>query len=407
MLGYIDISFSRCLTSSNKLSGCSASPALQPRITRSTARRGVMADALAKVLGWLQSRSGVRPFDALQVEVSSRCNLKCVMCPGSVLAHGWPRHDMEWETFEALSTAFERATWVYLQGWGEPLLQPRIFDMVARAKGAGCNVGFTTNGTLLTKATSERLLEAGLDLLCVSIAGGTAATHESIRVGSDFAEIIENLHQFAHLRGAGKSAKVKLRVMLLMTRSNVAELPRVVEFAASAHADEVVATNLDLVVTPALDGMKAYAAGSLAEAAHKAMDDARATAARCGIAFRCYPLEPQELAVCELNPLKIVFISADGAVSPCVYTSLPGQTEIPRFVDGASVRAPVLHFGNVREMPLQEIWDRPDYSAFRRHFGTRLVQKAMAFGAPPEQSAAQGQAPAPEPCRNCPKLYGL
>lgn len=56
-----------------------------------------------------------------------------------------------------------------------------------------------------------------------------------------------------------------------------------------------------------------------------------------------------------------------------VYTSLAGQSEIPRFFDGMSANVPAVHFGNVGEKPLMEICDRPQYRAFRRQFVKRLV----------------------------------
>lgn len=367
-----------------------------------------MADAVEKVIGWLRRRGAARPFEAFQIEVTSRCNIKCVMCPVTVLADRWPQRDMRWETFEGIAGAFEHTGWVYLQGWGEPLLHRRIFDMIARAKGAGCRVGFTTNGTRLTQRTGERLLDLGLDLLAVSIAGATAATHEAIRVGSDFARLMENLRRFLLLRAERKSTAPKVEVFFLMTRTNLAELPRAVELAAGLHADELVATNLDYVITPGLDELRAYAPAPPAQAFRKAMDDARTVAARVGLAFRSYPLESREMAVCDLNPLKILFVSADGRVSPCVYTSLAGQSEIPRFFDGRSVNVPAVHFGNVGEKPLLEIWDLPEYRAFRRQFVKRLVgAKAMALSAVRGEGAAEEETPAPEPCRTCPKLYGL
>ena len=375
---------------------------------RAIAPQAVMAEALEGVIGWLRRGGAARPFEAFQIEVTSRCNIKCVMCPVTVLADRWPQRDMRWETFEAIAGAFEHTAWVYLQGWGEPLLHRRIFDMIAKAKSAGCRVGFTTNGTRLTPRTGGRLLDLGLDLLAVSIAGATATTHEAIRVGSDFSRLTQNLRRFLLLRGERNSATPKVEVFFLMTRTNLAELPRAVELAAALHADELVATNLDYVITPALDALRAHSPAAPGQAFLRAMDEARAAAARCGIAFRAYPLESREMAVCDLNPLKILFVCADGRVSPCVYTSLAGQSEIPRFFDGRSANVPAVHFGNIGEKPLKEIWDCPEYRAFRQLFLKRLVgTKAMVLDAARGESASEEATPAPEPCRTCPKLYGL
>ncbi|WP_180371605.1 radical SAM protein [Neomoorella thermoacetica] len=65
---------------------------------------------------------------------------------------------------------------IYFQGWGEPLLHPRLFDMMQAAKEQGRRVGFTTNGILLGTAVLERLVEMQSDILGLSVAGGNQVT---------------------------------------------------------------------------------------------------------------------------------------------------------------------------------------------------------------------------------------
>lgn len=360
------------------------------------------------LVNWLGKRVTERPFEAFQIEVTSRCNLRCVMCPVTVLADHWPTVDLSWEAFGRIAGAFAKTKWIYLQGWGEPLLHRRLFDMVAVAKGAGCRVGFTTNGTRLTRKVGERLLEVGLDVLAVSIAGSTASTHEAIRVGSNFEGLLENLRRFVALRAERKSAMPKVELLFLMTRTNLAELPGAVMLAANLVADELVATNLDYAITTSLDELKAYSLSPQAQVARDVVDQAKRLARRVGIAFRPYPLQAREVAVCDLNPLKILFISADGWVSPCVYTAVAGQQEFPRVFDGEPVSIPSVRFGNVNDQPLMEIWENPACRAFRRQFSERLLGVAKLAVSGATRAAASAQLPpAPEACRTCPKLYGL
>jgi len=364
-----------------------------------------MAKGLAS---WFGKRETGRPFDAFQIEVTSRCNLRCVMCPVTVLADRWPSVDLSWHSFGRIAAAFEKTKWVYLQGWGEPLLHRHIFDMIGLAKRAGCRVGFTTNGTRLTRGAGERLLALGLDVLAVSIAGASASTHEAIRVGSDFAKLLENLRGFLAMRAGKKSTTPRLELLFLMTRANLAELPDVARLAADLGADELVATNLDYAITSSLDELKAYSLSAQARAARDVVDQAKRVARQAGLAFRPYPLEPREVAVCDLNPLKILFISADGWVSPCVYTGVTGQQEIPRVFDGEPVSVPSVRFGNVNDQGLAEIWEAPAYRAFRRQFSERVLGVAkLAVGGASRAAAEAPLPPAPEACRTCPKLYGL
>jgi MoaA/NifB/PqqE/SkfB family radical SAM enzyme len=358
-------------------------------------------------VGWFKARDAARPFEAFQIEVTSRCNLKCVMCPVTVFAERWPQRDMPWETFGRVAEAFWRVKWVYLQGWGEPLLHRRIFDMIARAKSAGCRVGFTTNGTRLTHQTGARLLDLGLDLMAVSIAGARAATHEAIRVGSDFAKLAENLRRFLSLRREAGSAAPKVEIFYLMTPGNLAELPQAVRLAAELGADELVATNLDYVITPGLDALRAYSGSPPARDCRAALEAAAAAARAAGIAFRPYRLQFREMAVCDLNPLRILFVASDGSVSPCVYTSLAGLPEIPRVFEGRPLETPVVSFGNVNQRSLMEIWESAAYREFRSRFARRVAGAGLAMLGAAAGAAPDEELPAPEACRTCPKLYGV
>jgi MoaA/NifB/PqqE/SkfB family radical SAM enzyme len=326
------------------------------------------------------------------------------MCPVTVLADTWAQRDLPWETFERAAAAFERTRWVHLQGWGEPLLHRRFFDMATRARAAGCRVGFTTNGTRLTREAGARILDSGIDLMAVSIAGARAGTHEAIRVGSDFRKLIENVRAF--LVSRGKNSGLKLEIFYLMTAQNLAELPDAVRLAAELGADEVVATNLDYVITPGLDALRAYSASPPAQALRAALDAAAAAARAARIAFRPYRLQFREMAVCDLNPLRIVFISSDGSVSPCVYTSLAGPAEIPRVFDGEACSTPVVRFGNLNERSFDEIWTSAPYHGFRARFARRVALAGLALLGSAAGALAEEEPP-PEACRTCPKLYGV
>ena len=88
-------------------------------------------------------------LDWIQGELSSRCAGRCVYCP--VHRFRGRRHEsvMADETFAALEPSLPVARLVFLQGWGEPLMDPQLWSRVERVRKAGPDVGFTTNGTLL------------------------------------------------------------------------------------------------------------------------------------------------------------------------------------------------------------------------------------------------------------------
>jgi sulfatase maturation enzyme AslB (radical SAM superfamily) len=100
---------------------------------------------------------------------------------------------------------------------GEPLLHPRIAEMVRYAKGKGLqHVRFATNATLLNDDISSDLIESGLDSLTVSMDTSTAGyycpgtTWEELFAGLD-----QNVRQLITLRNrrGRKSPEVHMQII--------------------------------------------------------------------------------------------------------------------------------------------------------------------------------------------------
>jgi hypothetical protein len=99
-----------------------------------------------------------RPIrDIHQIELTTRCNLKCHYCPHYPELPR-PKEDMAWDIFEASLALVDyyvqqgTQTELSLTGIGESLLHPRFVEMVAAARtviGPDRQLTVTTNGLLL------------------------------------------------------------------------------------------------------------------------------------------------------------------------------------------------------------------------------------------------------------------
>ena len=104
----------------------------------------------------------------VQIEVTNNCNLKCEGC----LRENMTREKgyITWDTYmDAIYVCHEFGIEeIHLHHLGEPLLHPKIVNLIKIAKLIGFVVGFTTNGTLLTHDKLIELKDAGLDKLDIS-----------------------------------------------------------------------------------------------------------------------------------------------------------------------------------------------------------------------------------------------
>lgn len=98
--------------------------------------------------------------------VTRRCNLACTYC--NEYDHSSPPVDIEALVGRVDHLAGLGMNIITLSG-GEPLLHPRLEDVIRRIRHHGMLAGMITNGYLLTAARIQELNRAGLDHLQISI----------------------------------------------------------------------------------------------------------------------------------------------------------------------------------------------------------------------------------------------
>jgi MoaA/NifB/PqqE/SkfB family radical SAM enzyme len=136
----------------------------------------------------------------LWVEISSRCNLRCLLCPNKDLPES-QKGDMAWPLFkEIIDQARKFAFEINLHHRGESLLHPDIGRYINYAAAQGTFCKLHTNGTLLNREMSEEILASGLQRLSISFDGFSAAVYEKNRMGASFEQVTENISGFLQRR---------------------------------------------------------------------------------------------------------------------------------------------------------------------------------------------------------------
>lgn len=136
----------------------------------------------------------------LWIESTSRCNLRCGYCPNKDVEkedHGF----MSLDTFRSIiDQVAGHAYDVNLFHRGEPLMHPKLSEMVAYAKSKGLYTRIHTNITLLSEKKSRALIDAGLDFLSCSFDGYEKEMYEKNRVGAKFEWALDHLTRFLELK---------------------------------------------------------------------------------------------------------------------------------------------------------------------------------------------------------------
>ncbi|MBU0634699.1 MAG: radical SAM protein [Candidatus Omnitrophica bacterium] len=140
----------------------------------------------------------------IQINVTSRCNLKCRICT----TYQFPSSaQSELSTGEIRNIILQakqmRINKIVFSG-GEPLLREDIFKLFTFAKNdAQMELILTTNATLIDKAVTRKILDAGVNTVQISLDGADAKTHDHIRGSGAFAKTQEAINALNTFRSEG------------------------------------------------------------------------------------------------------------------------------------------------------------------------------------------------------------
>ena len=173
----------------------------------------------------------------VRLEVSSRCQLSCPLCPtatgavrkGSV---GWGFLSLEdFVRFLAQNPAIRL---VELSNYGEIFLNPQLAGILEHAHAVGVSVE-ADNGTNLNHASEEQLeavVRFGLRRLVVSIDGASQETYSTYRAGGTLSRVLENVRRLNEWKARLGSDRPRMIWQFVVFGHNEHELPAARRLAA-------------------------------------------------------------------------------------------------------------------------------------------------------------------------------
>lgn len=316
----------------------------------------------------------------LYIEPTSRCNLQCGMC----FRNSWRDEipgDMSMDIFQkCLDSMPESVQTVFFGGMGEPLAHPCIVDMIAAAAARGRRVELLSNGTLLTPECTARLLEAGLDMLWLSIDSLDEGNYERIRRKSRLGLVKRHIEEFNRQRSR-LARRVRLGMAFVAMKSNAHELASLPYFATYYLVNEINISNViptdshtasEILYDNVIDwGLGDNAPMETSPQIHlplmnwqhpAAMEGLRGllSTSMCSLFFSGNRVH-RDSRTCRFINEGHCFVRHDGNVSPC----MPLLRNSVVFWAGKTRQIHRHFFGNVAGQRLDEIWNSDEYQAFR------------------------------------------
>lgn len=330
----------------------------------------------------LHLHPSIHTLKRVYVEVTNKCNLTCSTCMRNVwdVSYG----QMSEATFEGLISGLEALPdkpEIFLGGYGEPLSHPDILHMIERAKQNGHRVSLISNGILFTKEVIRQLIELNLDMLWVSLDGGSPECYTDVRLGDALPTVLANLtelraQKYQKFGGSSWSGYPKLGIAFVAMRRNIHDLSQVIRLGTRLGAVEfsvsnVLAHNTELLHENLYDQSLDLVAGLESRPLiHMPWMDLRPDTMH-SLALILKDLNRMEWTGSTLNRNtgQCPFIERgslavrwDGRVSPC----LPLLYTHDHFLGERQRRSREYFVGHAGENTLPEIWNDSKYQELRK-----------------------------------------
>src|SRR3972149_649221 len=251
----------------------------------------------------------------LVLELTSACNFKCIMCgrDGSSFENTFFNLDY----LRQIETILYYIKEVTLFGWGEPTLHPKFNYILELLNKYPVRKYFVTNGSTLPKIR-ESLFEYKVDIMAISLDGATAKTNNRIRTNSNFNKIISELQTIVQQKKNKNVNHPYINFVFTLMKSNLNELPDMVNLAHNLGIEEVKAVYL----TAFSEKLRGEILWGCAKEVRKVFSETVERGNKLGIKIKLPYTEGDDIAGNKFHKDCFVgwrdfFISSDGCVRPC------------------------------------------------------------------------------------------
>lgn len=139
----------------------------------------------------------------VMIQTTSLCNSHCIMCPYETTSTIQSQGNMEWKLFKKIINECKehKIERILLYLMNEPLMDKNIVKKINYAKKKNPNsiVHIVSNGNLLNKRLSRKILKSKLDYIEFSVHGIDETNYENIMNKLKFKKTIKGIKEFIEL----------------------------------------------------------------------------------------------------------------------------------------------------------------------------------------------------------------
>jgi len=315
---------------------------------------------------------------AIEVEVTTRCHLKCTICEHTYWSE--KGRDMSFEEFKGIIDQFPKLKWIGLTGIGSSFLNRDYLRMLRYLKSKSIYVELFDSFTQIDEKVAKELIEIGVDKVCLSIEAATKETYEKIRVGASFDKVLASVRSLISLKKEMKTPIPELWFHYIVTKDNVYEMPQFVELVASLKANENGGSLLYWTDLLDFEEVKHLVTEIPEEVKKEVLKKGKELGVEMWWNQDFTPCEPMTKCVRWTEP----FILVTGHVQPCCVINEANKRDFQK----------KYAVGNVFEKPFPEIWNNQYKScrqAIREGYVPAICRPCRVFDLSLSRNGGKGE----------------
>lgn len=166
--------------------------------------------------------SSIANLKLVHIEPVKGCNLRCKMCHVN-----FEKPQLQYLDIDSIDWEFCRDKYVKIGALYEPLIHPKANELISRLNAVNATLFITTNAHNLNKKELPALMDSKIGQIWFSFDGITASTYETIRVGGNYHQTIENIVKFVEKH---KASGARFSVNMTVMKKNLEEVPDAPKF---------------------------------------------------------------------------------------------------------------------------------------------------------------------------------
>jgi MoaA/NifB/PqqE/SkfB family radical SAM enzyme len=181
---------------------------------------------------------------SIEIEASTKCNLKCVMCEHTYWNE--PPQDMSFEKIKSIVDQFPVLRWIAFTGIGEIFLNKDLLKTYRylTKKWPGIHIELFDNFYFIDEEKAKELLDLGLGTIFISFNAATKETYEKVMVGSDFSRVVVNIKRFIELKKERRAYFPEVIFHYVINKINLSETITFIDLVKSLGGETIFFTRL-------------------------------------------------------------------------------------------------------------------------------------------------------------------